>query len=227
MAISITSTFNSGGIAFTGGVATQSLTFTAGATMLAVAVMGDNGDDPLTITYNLASFTNAVSNPQGSVIGNSIWYLLAPATGSAHNLVITFAGNRSGGFTCWELTGTATSSPIGATGGTVNAGSTTSISAAITSMRANSLLLNAGAGGNPGTVMSTSNGETRDMNANGNGSIRVTTAHLALTTATSYTSGYTYSAMSNTALSIMEVMTPPPAPTSFATKFLLMGTGKA
>ncbi len=178
----------------TGGSATTSFTVSAtvdaSATLLIVAVTNlANGNFPTGVTWNGAAMTQKVQkigSSGASGVGTTIFSLLNPATGT-HNLVVTTAISDLMGVGIIPIWGNDATTPIDATGG-----SQTAISASITTVTDNALIINAG-GYDQGTAPSVANGETSRWNTGFTSTVnrQYFGATLATTTHGSITTGWT------------------------------------
>jgi hypothetical protein len=109
-------------------------------TLTAIVTIGGNAATCTGVTYNGVAMTQGVvSGPDGDNNRTYIFYLANPATG-AHNLVASFSANASpvslGGI---SLTGTNTSSPIGASA--TPSGTSGNFSNSITTSFVNSIVV--------------------------------------------------------------------------------------
>jgi len=88
---------------------TGSVTLTAGADFLAITAHNDGSGTVSSVTYNGVALTkkvSAASNFFGNIKNSEGWYLANPATGAAHNLVVTWTAARQDmGFTVQSFSG--------------------------------------------------------------------------------------------------------------------------
>jgi hypothetical protein len=126
---------------------TKSITLTSGVDLLVVRhVNCDNGDVVSAMTYNGVALTKKGSETNGASAGYAtLWYLVAPANGSAHNLVITLDGSSHHCDFDWiSFTGSNQSTPLGTLGQTNTIGSSTSVSLTVTDGATGDIVIDVG-----------------------------------------------------------------------------------
>lgn len=92
---------------------TLSVTLSASDNFLVVGEEDWTSADVTGITYNGVALTEKCSGNNGSSLYSGIWYLASPPTGSAYNLVISFASTSGIGATAVGASGVNTGSPFG------------------------------------------------------------------------------------------------------------------
>jgi alpha-D-xyloside xylohydrolase len=99
----------------TGSTVSQSVSVTAGATVLVVLVEDHNvlNAEPTTLTWNGATLTRAVQQDLNATTyrGSAIYYCFNPPTGTA-NLSVTVTGADYTWLTAYTLSGTGTNAPL-------------------------------------------------------------------------------------------------------------------
>jgi len=99
MAVALVNTGITGKSAGLGTTVTLSTTLTAGANLLVIFTYNYNGANACTgVTYNSVAMTEHVSKIHdnfGGIARVKMWYLANPSTGSAYNIVATWAGAGS------------------------------------------------------------------------------------------------------------------------------------
>lgn len=118
-------------------------TCTGSNLILIVNVTTDTGADPTSVTYNGVAMTK-LTGVTDTARNLSVWYLVAPATGS-NTLTANFASALSSVVSAQSYTGVAQSGPIDASG-SVNNGSGQTVSKTITVVASNCWLIGAGHG---------------------------------------------------------------------------------
>lgn len=189
MAIAFDAATNGGDT--TGTSLTFSFTLGASADFLAVAFVGDvdsGTDDVSSVTYNGVAMTLArkANLPASSLLRwTYVYYLLAPATGAAHDVVITFSSSHNIHGCAASYSGVLQGA-LDAVGDDTSPSSTTSFQSSITSVADNCWAIFAASGYDNGDPPLAGTGLTRRCYTTTAGQIGLFDSNAAITPAGSF-----------------------------------------